>query len=96
MSNIECELATAAKNWSKVWGEFEGKIGTLHARLISGWEMSEDGDGGPPPTVEDHFLALLATGAAGFGVSLSARFAFSFVTVFARFIGRRLRIAVVI
>ena len=69
MSDIECELAAAAKNWSKVWGDFEGKIGTLHARLISGWEMSEDGDGGPPPTVEDHFLALLATGAAGFGVS---------------------------
>ena len=67
MSDIECELAAAAKNWSKVWGDFEGKIGTLHARLISGWEMSEDGDGGPPPTVEDHFLALLATGAAGFG-----------------------------
>jgi anaphase-promoting complex subunit 4 len=45
MSEIEGELAGAAKNWSKAWGDFEGKIGTLHARLITGWEMSEDGDG---------------------------------------------------
>ena len=63
-SEIEAELAAAAKNWSRVWGEFETKIGTLHARLVSGWEMSDEGrDGGAPPTVEDHFLALLATGA---------------------------------
>ena len=60
---VDAELAAAAKTWSKAWAEFEARVGTLHARLIEGWEMSEDADGSPPPTVEDHFLALLATGA---------------------------------
>lgn len=63
MSGMEAELAAADKNWAKAWGDFDVKMGALHARLIAGWETSEEGDGGAPPTLEDHFAALLATGA---------------------------------
>jgi len=65
LANESCaEIDAASTAWSKAFGDFSSKMRALRERLATHWRHSDEFDPAEPtpPSVEEHFLSLLATG----------------------------------